>query len=118
MNLLETLENTAAYIEARGGRPIEISTSARLWQVLRDSKTEIEALQAIVDPINRLRRDEGDAVTILCDSPDFGGPASAVIASGSWCGFAEQRYFADSLAEALATAVKDREECEAAEAQN
>jgi len=75
---------------------------------------EVERLRAIVDRIDQMRREEGDSVTIVYDNPDFAGPSGLVIASGGWCGFAEQRYFGENLANALVSAVKDREAREAA----
>jgi len=54
MNLTERLKNAVAYMEARNGNPIEIPTSAPLWQLLRDAKAKIERLQAIVQAQDNL----------------------------------------------------------------
>jgi len=75
---------------------------------------EIERLHTIVDAIDFLRRDEGDSVEIVCDNPEFSGPSSAVIVSGEWCGYHGRRFDGESVAEALAKAVKAREAAEKA----
>lgn len=67
---------------------------------------EIERLQAIVDPLNRLRDEEGASVEIMCPNPDT-GPVEAIEVSGSWTDWRYLRFSGDTLAEVLAAAVKE-----------
>lgn len=62
-------------------------------------------LCSIVEPLNRLRQDEGNTVLILCDNPDFGGAQSAVEVSADWTEWKRRRFEADNLAGALQAAV-------------
>lgn len=69
---------------------------------------EIRDLSAIVDPINRLRYEEGHSVLILCDNSD-GEPNCAVEACGDWTGWVDKRFGGNTLAEALSNACKEME---------
>lgn len=59
--------------------------------------------------IQRLRDEEADSVTILCDNPD-GPPNAAVECCGLWTGFAERRFEGDTIVAALGTAVAAKDE--------
>ncbi|AYJ87628.1 hypothetical protein D3Y57_19015 [Sphingomonas paeninsulae] len=59
--------------------------------------------------VNRLRDEEADTVTILCDNPE-GPPNNAVECSGFWTGFADRRFEGATIAEALAVAVAAKDE--------
>lgn len=59
--------------------------------------------------VQRLRDEEADSVTILCDNPD-GPPNNAVECCGFWTGFAERRFEGATIAEALANAVSAKHE--------
>lgn len=68
-----------------------------------------ERATEIVRLIEELRKDEGDSVTILCDNPDFNGqPNSAVICNGDWTSYEDRRFAADTILDALCTAVTER----------
>lgn len=54
--------------------------------------------------VDELRSDEGDAVELLCDNPED-GPNNAVVCCGEWTKWEPQRFFGDSLEEALQSAV-------------
>jgi len=55
-----------------------------------------------IDAIDELRRDEGDAVTILCDNPDGD---CAVEVSAAWTGYELRRFSGRRVSEALKAAV-------------
>ena len=76
-------------------------------------QAEVERLNAIVQSIDALRREEGDCVVINCDNPDFDGPNSAVEAHGDWCTHAGVTFYGASLAEALLRAAEARKAAEA-----
>ncbi len=61
--------------------------------------------EALAREINRIRNsEEGASIEILCDNPDFSGPASAVRVRASWAsgGFDEgERFSGDSIEEAV-----------------
>ncbi|MCI1143182.1 hypothetical protein MOP88_14125 [Sphingomonas sp. WKB10] len=59
--------------------------------------------------IQRLRDEEADSVTILCDNPD-GPPNAAVECCGFWTGFAERRFEGDTIVAALGAAVAAKDE--------
>lgn len=60
-----------------------------------------------------LRAEEGDAVTIPCDNPDFGGPNCAIEVSAWWTEYNERRFSGDTLAECLNAANSARQAAEA-----
>lgn len=59
--------------------------------------------------ISRLRDEEADSVTVLCDNPD-GPPNNAVKCCGFWTGFAERRFEGETILEALSRAVAAKDE--------
>ncbi|TGT72957.1 hypothetical protein EN802_13850 [bacterium M00.F.Ca.ET.159.01.1.1] len=62
---------------------------ARNWHIIQD-----------------LRADEGSAVEILCDNPDFNGqPNNAVICCGDWTDWQQIRFTGDSIDAALGVAM-------------
>lgn len=68
---------------------------------------ELVAFRAIVEPLNRLRANEGASVEILCDNPDFNGkPNCAIQVSDDWTGtdWNFRRFEGDTLAECFAKA--------------
>jgi hypothetical protein len=63
----------------------------------------------MIDDIERLRAGEGNAVTIICDNPDFNGlPNSEVECSGDWTNWTYKEFTGDTLAEALRNAALAR----------
>ena len=95
-------------------RKLNANNPAILHEKIQRLQTKLANLQAIVDLINYLRRDEGDALTICCDNPDFDGPNSAIICSGTWAGFDGIMFHGDTLPDVLAKAKAARETTEAA----
>lgn len=66
----------------------------------------------IAATIELLRRGEGNAVTIVCENPDYPDnnlPRHVVDCCGDWTGWVDRRYGGGTLDEALRTAVKARE---------
>jgi hypothetical protein len=59
--------------------------------------------------INRLRDEEADSVTVLCDNPE-GPPNNAVECCGFWTGFADRRFEGSTIREALTAAVAAKDE--------
>lgn len=57
--------------------------------------------------IHRLRAEEGDSVTILCDNPE-GPPNNAVECNGAWTDWLDRRFEGDTLLRALEAAVNAR----------
>lgn len=51
--------------------------------------------------IHALRAEEGDAITIICDNPDFDGPGAAVEWAGEATGWVNRRFTGDTFYEAL-----------------
>ena len=82
----------------------------RFCEGARELANEVERLRAIVDPIEKLREQEGGSVLIICPNPDFAGPNEAVEVCDKWTGWSRRRFTGDTLAEALAAAVKARED--------
>lgn len=71
----------------------------------------VNAADAILDPLNELREQEGSAVTVLCDNQDFNGlPDRAIEVSDDWTGWDPMRFGGNTLAEALGAAIKARDE--------
>lgn len=73
------------------------------------AKKGVTATQAavLVDEmllIHQLRREEGDAVTVFCDNPDFSGPNCGIEVCGDWTGYQDRRFVGDTLIEALSAA--------------
>lgn len=64
-------------------------------------RKEINDRLSVLNYIDALRKDEGNSVTILCDNPDFGGPASAVEVCGDWTDWKDRRFAGDTLLSAL-----------------
>lgn len=72
------------------------------------------AAHTIVSLIDELRKHEACSVEILCDNHDFNGHKdSAVICSGDWTDYIEQRYEGDTLVDALLLAVTHMREVRA-----
>jgi hypothetical protein len=65
------------------------------------------------DMIERLRREEGHTVTLLCDNPDFEGPGAAVLCCGAWTLWNDRRFTGDTVIEALKVAVAAMEHYDA-----
>jgi len=59
--------------------------------------------------IDRLRDEEADSVTVLCDNPE-GPPNNAVECCGFWTGFADRRFDGATIREALTAAVAAKDE--------
>lgn len=59
--------------------------------------------------IGKLRDEEVDSVTLLCDNPE-GPPNNAVECSGFWTGFRDRRFEGETIRAALAAAVAAKEE--------
>lgn len=55
--------------------------------------------------IDKLTFDEGGTVTLLGVNPDFDGPDYAVLCSGEWTGWQDERYEGNTLNDALRAAV-------------
>lgn len=103
--LPQRLQERADWLESR--------SFAQLDGVIeREAAGEIEWLRAIVDPIGRLRREDGDSVSIAWDNPDFDGPNNMVTCFGNWCGFDGRSFHGNSLAHALDRAVAARKAAE------
>lgn len=69
----------------------------------------------ILEAIDELRKEEGAAVTILCDNPDFNGlPNNAIEVSAEWTIspsiLLQERFTGNTLIEALNNAVKAKKE--------
>lgn len=70
----------------------------------------------IIALIDKLRFDEGDSVTILCDNPDFNGqPDRVIVVNGAWTDWQDRRFGADTLVQALRAAVGSRQLSKAGE---
>jgi len=77
-----------------------------------------DALLAIVEPLNRLRANEGASVKIFHDNATFdeNGRNCCVAVSDQWTGDVELWFFAESVAAALAAAEAAKATIEAIEA--
>lgn len=76
---------------------------------LDDLRKEVERLRTIVDPLNRLREDEGNVVMFICPNPDFNGlPDEAIEVVADWTGWKPARFTGRTLAECLAAAERAR----------
>ena len=64
-----------------------------------------EALR-ILSMINKLREDEGSSVTIVCDNPEFSGPACQIQVFGDWTNWVDQHIYGESIAECLKKALE------------
>jgi len=71
----------------------------------RPTQRDLELAWLMLKVINELREDEGSSVTILCDNPDFEGPANAVVCCGEWTKWKEARFSGETLDQALADAL-------------
>lgn len=70
-----------------------------------DAADTLDRLQAIIDPLNRLREDEGNTVTFLCPNPDFNGlPDEAIEIIADWTNWVSWRFSGNTLAECLQSA--------------
>lgn len=69
---------------------------------------KLERLQAIVDNIDQLRKDEGNTILIPCDNPDWDGPACFVEVTSNWTGWQPRRFTGDTLSEAIANAISQQ----------
>jgi hypothetical protein len=76
-------------------------------QVFEKAPERIAALRAIVEPLNRLRANEGASVEILCDNPE-GPPNCAIRVSDDWTGdeWDWKRFEGETLAECLSKALE------------
>ena len=73
---------------------------------------ELDRLRAIDDGINKLCRTERDLVCIGHRRDRAGQLTYSVIVAGTWCGDVGRAFRADTLAEALASAVAARKAAE------
>jgi len=77
---------------------------------------EIERLQAIVEPLEELRNEEGSRVEIMCDNADFNDlPNSHIRAYGDWTNGEGEVFTGDNLAAALKAGVEAKRAAEAKE---
>lgn len=83
------------------------------WTVGRDKVplTELERHLAEIACIHKLRAEEGDSVTILCDNPE-GPPNNAVECCGAWTDWSDRRFHGETLLGALRAAVEARQSTE------
>ena len=103
MNTLpQQLREQARWLESRS----VVELHGDLERVAAD---EIERLRAIVDPINELRKEEGDLLVIGGERPKFteSRMRNTVVVCGNWSK-SPQSFHGDTLAEALANAVAAR----------
>lgn len=75
----------------------------------------LERDNLIVHCVNDLRKSEGASVLILCDNPDFSGKNNAIEVCDEWTGWKPRRFEANSLLEALQTALIARDNARRAE---
>ena len=65
---------------------------------------------ATVRFINKLRADEGDCVTILCDNPYFNGqPNCAILCNGEWTDYDYLRFKGDTVLQCLTRACEAKD---------
>jgi len=74
---------------------------------------ERERLLLIVEPLNRLRFNEGASVLIPCDNRKVFGPQNSIKVIDEWTGWKSQEFTGNTLAEALAAAESAKKEQEA-----
>ena len=86
--------------------PIE---QAQRHAIYKKAWKEIERLQAIVDPLNRLRADEGNSVTFICQNPEFDEADEAIEVSGEWTNWQPRRFTGRTLVECLEAAEKAKQ---------
>lgn len=87
---------------------LQQAVTVLIQKALRPAPThaEFEKLLAIVEPLNRLRANEGASVTFICDNPDFNGqPNCAIEVTDSWTDWEPRRFAAETIAECLKLAV-------------
>ena len=78
------------------------------WQGIETWPGTDEA--ATVRFINKLRADEGDCVTILCDNPDFNGqPNCAILCNGEWTDYDDLRFKGDTVLQCLTRACEAKD---------
>lgn len=86
---------------------LQQAVTVLIQKALRPAPThaEFEKLLAIVEPLNRLRSDEGSSVEILSDNPD-GPPNCAIRVFGNWneTHWVTKRFDGNTLAECLQAA--------------
>lgn len=104
---LASIEELLADAEQLG---VDVPTSAMLrTRSLRVPPRPSREEMTLVQMINYLRREEGDAFTLLCDNPDpEDANNNAVIAEGSWTGWTQRRFEAVNLLEAVRVAYEAR----------
>lgn len=95
---VKILREAAAEVRGIAGQIISPRKSHEKWVGFADSMDEaVETLELI----NELRGQEGNGVGIACDNPDFGGPASAVVANGEWTNWEDRSFFGPTVLDAL-----------------
>ena len=83
------------------------------WVLLSEVERHIKELEAIVKPLEELRREDGASVLIPCDNADVDGPASGVEVCDDWTDWEPCPFTGDNLAEALKAAVEAKRTREA-----
>lgn len=72
-----------------------------------DEQAQLEALSeqslSLTILLNRLRADEGDSITLLCDNPE-GPPNNAVECCGAWTDWTDRRFEGETLDAAIRAA--------------
>ncbi|KKK95420.1 hypothetical protein LCGC14_2673020 [marine sediment metagenome] len=77
-------------------------------------KAEVDRLEAIVGPLNRLRAEDGVEVSFWCDKPnDPDAPTSIVCVRADWTDAEKDFCAQDFCGETIAEALKDAEEARA-----
>jgi hypothetical protein len=61
----------------------------------------------LADLINQLRAEEGNALTLVCDNPEFHGEACSVFVTSEATGWKDKRYDGANLLACLEAAAKD-----------
>lgn len=91
------------------GRKGSIGFSPRHWSaaVARHLSVSLGDLDKIKcwNLVEALRATEGNAITLVCDNPDFNGqPNNAVVCNGDWTKWNDTRFTGDTILEALINA--------------
>jgi len=81
-------------------------------EVEADLRRQLAKANAIIDPLNRLREDEGNSVTILCSNLNFHGSDQAIEVYTQWerGKWYSRRFEGDTLADCLAAAQQAKAE--------
>lgn len=113
LNALRTLSNDPI----DHGRQIDWSTAGEVlqsWieghdQRREEAMVEAERLRAIVEPLDRLRADEGHSVEFHHDNADYNGlPNCCVGVVGDWTEWKRRLFYGDTVAACLKAAEEAR----------